>query len=200
MGSDFSYADMTERNLERYDYRLIKEDVLDGVPVWQVEAIPNTPKEIDETGYTKIRLRRAPGQRRDGARDLLAPEGRPHEVLRGEEARADRRHLGGDGDADGHAQGRRHAAQDRPAASTTCTSISRWTRAGSRCVSSKRASRRAGGRRGRDVGAAHRGGLAAARASGSRRPPRRATCRRSRTARSEPSRRATSTPARTATP
>ena len=54
MGSDFSYADMTERNLERYDYRLLKEDVLDGVKVWQVEAIPNTPKEIDETGYTKI--------------------------------------------------------------------------------------------------------------------------------------------------
>ena len=54
MGSDFSYADLTERNLERYDYRLIKEDVLDGVAVWQVEAIPNTPKEIEETGYTKL--------------------------------------------------------------------------------------------------------------------------------------------------
>ncbi len=54
MGSDFSYADMTERNLDRYDYRLIKEDVLEGVPVWEVEAIPNTPKEIDETGYTKV--------------------------------------------------------------------------------------------------------------------------------------------------
>jgi hypothetical protein len=54
MGSDFSYADVTERNLTHYDYRLIKEDVLDGVPVWQVEAIPNTPKEIDETGYTKL--------------------------------------------------------------------------------------------------------------------------------------------------
>ena len=53
MGSDFSYADMTERNLDRYDYRLMKEDVLDGVKVWQVEAIPNSPKEIDETGYTK---------------------------------------------------------------------------------------------------------------------------------------------------
>ncbi len=53
MGSDFSYADMTERNLDRYDYRLIKEEELGGVKVWQVEAIPNTPKEIDETGYTK---------------------------------------------------------------------------------------------------------------------------------------------------
>jgi Outer membrane lipoprotein-sorting protein len=54
MGSDFSYADMTERNLAHYDYTLLKEDVLDGVKVWQVEAIPNTPKEIDQTGYTKL--------------------------------------------------------------------------------------------------------------------------------------------------
>ena len=54
MGSDFSYADLTERNLEHYDYKLLKEDVLDGVKVWHVEAIPNTPKEIEETGYTKV--------------------------------------------------------------------------------------------------------------------------------------------------
>jgi hypothetical protein len=53
MGSDLSYADLTKRPLESYDYRLLKEDVLDGVPVWQVEAIPRTEKEIDETGYTK---------------------------------------------------------------------------------------------------------------------------------------------------
>jgi hypothetical protein len=53
MGSDFSYADLTERNLANYDYRLIREDEVNGVKVWQVEAIPNTPKEIEETGYTK---------------------------------------------------------------------------------------------------------------------------------------------------
>jgi hypothetical protein len=53
MGSDFSYADMTDRKLDYYDYKLMKETDVDGVPVWQVEAIPNTEKEIDETGYTK---------------------------------------------------------------------------------------------------------------------------------------------------
>ena len=52
MGSDFSYADMTERDLDRYTYKLLKEDEVDGVKVWQVEAIPNE-KEMDETGYTK---------------------------------------------------------------------------------------------------------------------------------------------------
>ncbi len=53
MGSDFSYADMTDRKLEYYDYDLMKETDVGGVAVWQIESIPNTEKEIDETGYTK---------------------------------------------------------------------------------------------------------------------------------------------------
>jgi hypothetical protein len=53
MGSDFSYADMTSRELDRYDFRLMKETDVGGVPVWQVEAIPRSEEEIDETGYTK---------------------------------------------------------------------------------------------------------------------------------------------------
>jgi hypothetical protein len=53
MGSDFTYADMTTRELDHYDYRLIKEGDVGGNPVWIVEGIPNTEKEIDETGYTK---------------------------------------------------------------------------------------------------------------------------------------------------
>jgi hypothetical protein len=53
MGSDFSYADMTDRKLDYYDYKLMKETDIDGVPVWQIESIPNNEKEIDETGYTK---------------------------------------------------------------------------------------------------------------------------------------------------
>ncbi len=52
MGSDFTYADMTDRPLDRYTYTLMKETEVDGVPVWQVEAVPNE-EEIDETGYTK---------------------------------------------------------------------------------------------------------------------------------------------------
>ena len=53
MGSDFTYADMSERELDAYDYTLMKETEVNGVKVWQVEAIPNNEKEIDETGYTK---------------------------------------------------------------------------------------------------------------------------------------------------
>jgi hypothetical protein len=53
MGSDFSYADMTDRELDLYDYKLLQEGEVDGHPVWIVEAIPNNEKEIEETGYTK---------------------------------------------------------------------------------------------------------------------------------------------------
>jgi hypothetical protein len=54
MGADFSYADMTERNLAHYDYELLEETEEGGVKLWQVEAIPNTPKEIEQTGYTRM--------------------------------------------------------------------------------------------------------------------------------------------------
>ncbi|MBK7947490.1 MAG: outer membrane lipoprotein-sorting protein [Deltaproteobacteria bacterium] len=54
MGSDFSYADMTDRPLAYYDYKLLQEAVVDGQPVWVIEAIPNTDEERDETGYTKM--------------------------------------------------------------------------------------------------------------------------------------------------
>jgi hypothetical protein len=53
MGSDFSYADLTSRDLDQYDYTLMKETDIDGVEVWQIESVPRTKKEIKETGYTK---------------------------------------------------------------------------------------------------------------------------------------------------
>lgn len=52
MGSDFSYADMTSREVDRYTYRLMEEGEVNGTKVWQVEGIPNA-KEMEETGYTK---------------------------------------------------------------------------------------------------------------------------------------------------
>ena len=53
MGSDFSYADMTERPLEKYEYELIQESEVDGHPVWVIQSTPIDEDEIDETGYTK---------------------------------------------------------------------------------------------------------------------------------------------------
>jgi hypothetical protein len=53
MGSDFSYADMTEAELENYNYKLIKEDEVYGSKVWVIEAVPVSQKVIDTFGYAK---------------------------------------------------------------------------------------------------------------------------------------------------
>jgi hypothetical protein len=53
MNSDFSYADMSDRPLDRYDFTLMKETDVDGHKVWQVESVPKAKQEIDETGYTR---------------------------------------------------------------------------------------------------------------------------------------------------
>jgi outer membrane lipoprotein-sorting protein len=53
MGSDFSYFDMTDRNLEDFDFKLLKETKVRGHDAWMIEAIPRTKKVIKESGYTK---------------------------------------------------------------------------------------------------------------------------------------------------
>lgn len=53
MGTDFTYADMTKRNIDNYQYTLLKEDVVDGNKVWVIESIPANDKEREETGYSK---------------------------------------------------------------------------------------------------------------------------------------------------
>jgi hypothetical protein len=53
MGSDFSYADMTRKNLDAYDFTIMKEEEVRGARVWQIESVPKTEEEIKETGYTK---------------------------------------------------------------------------------------------------------------------------------------------------
>ncbi len=56
MGSDFSYADMTSRDLEDYDYTLKKEMQVKGHDVWIIESVPRSKQVIKETGYTKSLL------------------------------------------------------------------------------------------------------------------------------------------------
>ena len=53
MGSDFSYFDMTDRDLEDYDFKLLKETKVRGKPAWVIEAIPRNDKVIKESGYVK---------------------------------------------------------------------------------------------------------------------------------------------------
>lgn len=53
MGSDFSYFDMTDRDLEDYDFKILKETKVRGHDAWMIESIPNNQEVIDESGYEK---------------------------------------------------------------------------------------------------------------------------------------------------
>ncbi len=53
MGSDFSYFDMTDRDLEDYDFKLLKETKVRGHDAWMIEATPRNQEVIDESGYIK---------------------------------------------------------------------------------------------------------------------------------------------------
>ncbi len=56
MGSDFNYSDMTRRDLEDYDYDLLKEIELAGNKLWVIEATPRHKHTIEETGYERSYL------------------------------------------------------------------------------------------------------------------------------------------------
>lgn len=56
MGSDFTYADMTQRNLDDYTYKLLQEKEVDGKATWVIESTPKSQSVIDETGYLKSYL------------------------------------------------------------------------------------------------------------------------------------------------
>lgn len=56
MGSDFNYSDMTRRDLDAYQFRILKTDQVRGAPVWLIERVPTSEQEIAESGYTKSLL------------------------------------------------------------------------------------------------------------------------------------------------
>ncbi len=53
MGTDFSYADMTRRVLEEWNYRLLGEREVRGKPAWLVEATPASKTIEQRYGYEK---------------------------------------------------------------------------------------------------------------------------------------------------
>lgn len=53
MGSDFSYYDMTDRDLEDYDFKFLKDTKVRGHDAWMIESTPRKKKTIKESGYTK---------------------------------------------------------------------------------------------------------------------------------------------------
>ena len=53
MGSDFSYFDMTDRDLSDYKFKLIKDTKVRGHDAWMIESTPTNSKIIKESGYKK---------------------------------------------------------------------------------------------------------------------------------------------------
>ncbi len=55
LGTDITYSDMTKKDIDAYDYKLIADSVMvDGDECWLIESRPRTDKEKTETGYLKI--------------------------------------------------------------------------------------------------------------------------------------------------
>jgi len=74
MGSEFAYEDLASQEVEKYEYRLLREENLDGNPCFVVERIPVDPKsgysrQVAWYGKDEYRLRRVDYYDRKG--DLL---------------------------------------------------------------------------------------------------------------------------------
>jgi hypothetical protein len=52
-GTDFSFEDLDERDIEHYDYAMKGEETIDGQPCWRIES---TPREGRRSQYTKSML------------------------------------------------------------------------------------------------------------------------------------------------
>jgi hypothetical protein len=52
-GTDFSFEDLEERDVNQYNYRLLGEEAIDGAPCWRVES---TPSERKISQYTKAEV------------------------------------------------------------------------------------------------------------------------------------------------
>ncbi|HEV2146497.1 MAG TPA: outer membrane lipoprotein-sorting protein [Longimicrobiaceae bacterium] len=53
VGSDFAFEDVGPEEMDQYEYRLVREAPLQGVPVYVVEAVPNNDKRRRESGYSR---------------------------------------------------------------------------------------------------------------------------------------------------
>jgi hypothetical protein len=43
-GTDFSFEDLEERDVDQFDYKLVGEETVDGAPCWKIEARPRQSK------------------------------------------------------------------------------------------------------------------------------------------------------------
>ena len=56
-GTDFSFEDLEERDVDQYDYRLTGEEAIDGAPCWRIEARPRQGK-ISQYTVSRVWIRK----------------------------------------------------------------------------------------------------------------------------------------------
>lgn len=56
MGSDFSYEDVEQNDLDHYAYTLLREEALDGQNCYVIQSIPVNEQTIKETAYSRTEV------------------------------------------------------------------------------------------------------------------------------------------------
>jgi hypothetical protein len=56
-GTDFSFEDLEERDVDQYDYRLLGEQAIDGVACWRLESTPSQ-KKISQYSRSEVWVRK----------------------------------------------------------------------------------------------------------------------------------------------
>ena len=57
-GTDFSFEDLEERDVDQYDFRLLGEEPVDGAPCWKIESVPKQSK-TSQYSASRIWIRKA---------------------------------------------------------------------------------------------------------------------------------------------
>ena len=52
-GTDFSFEDLEERDINLFDYKLLGEEAIDGALCWKIES---KPKELKSSQYSSVLL------------------------------------------------------------------------------------------------------------------------------------------------
>ncbi len=73
-GTDFSFEDLEERDVNQYDYALLGDDTVDGAACWKIQS---TPRQTKSSQYTQVDRLDPQGQLRVRAdRELRQGSGR----------------------------------------------------------------------------------------------------------------------------
>lgn len=56
-GTDFSFEDLEERDVDQFDYRLTGEEPIDGAPCWRIESRPRLGK-VSQYTYSRVWIRK----------------------------------------------------------------------------------------------------------------------------------------------